>query len=125
MIIIAVLTALAFILYSRLFSDKSQVLVIVLGDLGRSPRMQAHIGSLLDRDLVVHVITYKESSSLSNQIKGKIRIHSVSHAKGSFVKRVLIQTTQMGIIALRLSTVKSILIQVAFQSFTFFIADAF
>ncbi len=112
------LLIVAFVLQARLRVDKNKVLVIILGDLGRSPRMQAHIGSLLARGFQVHVLTYKESSNLSSQISGRIHLHSISHVRGSFIRRVLVQTVQMAYITLfRLSTVKTILIQVTLFDF--------
>ena len=112
----AILLALiAFIIQARLRVDKRNVLVIILGDLGRSPRMQAHIASLLKRGFRVDVLTYADSTALSSQIKGRIQIHPVSHVKGSFILRVLVQIIQMAYITLiKLPTVRTILIQVTF-----------
>ena len=112
--LLLLIVLIKFLLQARLRVDKNKFLVIILGDLGRSPRMQAHVSSLLARGFQVHVLTYKESSNLSSQISGRIQLHSISHVRGSFIRRVLVQTVQMAYVTLfRLSTVKTILIQVS------------
>lgn len=53
-----------------------RVCVVVLGDIGRSPRMQYHALSLADSSYIVNIIGYKEteiSNSLSQH--SNIRIH--------------------------------------------------
>lgn len=55
------------------------VCVIVLGDIGRSPRMQYHIKSLIQHNYIVDVIGYVESTPLSEITRDpNTRIHNLA-----------------------------------------------
>ncbi|GMH42147.1 hypothetical protein BSKO_10066 [Bryopsis sp. KO-2023] len=52
--------------------------VVVLGDFGRSPRMQYHTSSLLKRGAIVHVLAYDESNLISFLVKhSKLTHHAI------------------------------------------------
>lgn len=58
---------------------QANVCVIVLGDIGRSPRMQYHASSLTEHNYNVDIIGYVESSPLAKlQSHPNARIHALS-----------------------------------------------
>lgn len=57
-------TLFAFILLWRLAPSEHSAIVLVLGDIGRSPRMQYHCLSLLKHNYRVNLISYKQTAPL-------------------------------------------------------------
>ncbi|TPX65593.1 chitobiosyldiphosphodolichol beta-mannosyltransferase [Spizellomyces sp. 'palustris'] len=70
--ILVILLALLWIRLRAAPGKKGRVVVLVLGDIGRSPRMQYHCLSIAKHGFEVHLVGYK----------GKEPLHSIQHSKG-------------------------------------------
>ena len=56
---VSVLVVVGFFAYRRLISGKNKACLVVLGDIGRSPRMQYHALSLVKHDFEVFFVGYE------------------------------------------------------------------
>ncbi|KAK9468163.1 hypothetical protein V1512DRAFT_258889 [Lipomyces arxii] len=64
------------------FNPRKRAIVLVLGDIGRSPRMQYHVLSLVETGFLVDFVGYTECAPLSAiQNNPDIRIHSIKTAE--------------------------------------------
>ncbi|GAB0098022.1 chitobiosyldiphosphodolichol beta-mannosyltransferase [Sergentomyia squamirostris] len=60
-------------------SARKRVCVIVLGDIGRSPRMQYHVKSLIEHNFTVDLVGYLETSPISAVSESdQVRIHELT-----------------------------------------------
>lgn len=55
-------SVVAYVLLRRKYANPKAICVIVLGDLGRSPRMMYHAQSLLDHGYIVYLVGFAGAS---------------------------------------------------------------
>ncbi|CAG9333818.1 unnamed protein product [Blepharisma stoltei] len=100
-------------------------IVIVLGDIGRSPRMMNHARSLIATDYIVHMIGYNETKLPNDLINNeKLKIYSLTSSILNKIKsmprylfllyallRIIIESFQLLLVILTIKNAKFILIQ--------------
>ncbi|CAJ1075596.1 chitobiosyldiphosphodolichol beta-mannosyltransferase [Xyrichtys novacula] len=97
-----------------------RVCVLVLGDIGRSPRMQYHALSLSKHGFNVSFVGFLDSKPHQDVLREeKIRIFPISEVKGvqigpkilSYVTKVILQVVQLLFVLLKMDTQSHILLQ--------------
>lgn len=60
-------------------NHRINICVVVLGDIGRSPRMQYHVKSLIENNFTVDLIGYAESAPIKEiQQSSQVKIHNLT-----------------------------------------------
>ncbi|XP_041634486.1 chitobiosyldiphosphodolichol beta-mannosyltransferase [Cheilinus undulatus] len=119
--VVAVLLSLLLWRFRRRDSETDRrVCVMVLGDLGRSPRMQYHSLSLSKHGFTVTFVGFLDSKPHQDVLKQeKIKIHPITEVKGlrggpkllTYVTKVILQVVQLLYVLLRMETQAHILMQ--------------
>jgi beta-1,4-mannosyltransferase len=79
MLLIVVLVAVIIVLLLRSRRQQSKhAIILVLGDIGRSPRIQYHASSLLKLGYSVDLVGYLISPILNNLLNNQVTVHSLS-----------------------------------------------
>jgi beta-1,4-mannosyltransferase len=105
-------------------SSEHSAIVLVLGDIGRSPRMQYHCLSLLKHNYKVKIISYKQTAPLKSLSENKrvsfiylkqpnqlAKINSKFEYLYKGIQRVVEQITELFLIFLSLKKSKIIIVQ--------------
>lgn len=71
--------------------SKKRACVVVLGDIGRSPRMQYHSLSLIKQDYDVDIVGYAESELLPQLAKSQsCNVHALTSVPAIFSSKLFI-----------------------------------